>query len=75
MQVEEQRCYLELPTTLKELNNNLARLVVAQYAMADELHMIRQCLEGHPGDYVNPIVSAATDANVPLEDIAPVLLD
>lgn len=57
---------------LKSINDNLARLATAQIAIADELHMIRRAVEGHPGDYEDPYENALVNAGVSPEDRDPV---
>ena len=47
----------EIYEALKALNNNVARLVVTQNAIADELHMIRRAQEGEPGSYSDPVAN------------------
>lgn len=58
---------------LKTLNDNVARLAIAQIAIADELHMIRRATEGDPGAYDDPYANALTNAELPEESGQPVM--
>lgn len=58
---------------LRTLNDNVARLAIAQIAIADELHMIRRSMEGDPGAYDDPYANALMNAELPEESGQPVM--
>lgn len=63
----------ELAEILRTLNDNVARLVVAQIAAVDELHIIRRAMEGDPGSYNDPYANALNNAGVSPDDGDPVM--
>ena len=63
----------ELAEILRTLNDNVARLAVAQIAAADEMHMIRRAMEGDPGDYDDPYANALNNAGILPDDGDPVM--
>lgn len=62
-----------LESVLKTLNDNVARLALAQIAIADELHMIRRVMEGEPCSYDDPYTNAIENAELLHADRDPVM--
>lgn len=57
---------------LKTINDTLARITAKQIAIVDELHMIRQVVEDHLGEYETPYVNVLENAGINLKDRNPV---
>ena len=61
----------DIKHVLRELNDNVARLTLANIAILDELHMIRRAVEGDARAYDDPYASILQRFDIPEEDAVP----
>ena len=53
------------------LNDNVARVTLANIAILDELHMIRRAVEGDARAYDDPYANILQSFDIPEEDAVP----